>query len=166
MSKDEITGAAGQDGAYVDVTVLAGAGAQASNAAANANGGQADAGRVADRAESEDDAAVPDIEEVLKGPGPLGLEVMKGNKVVKLSDGRTAVIRKGKGRDLREAMRRGKGDLTGIQFELVAVLTVIDGKPVFSDELLDMDLDDVMALMGGMGGDTPDFTRKIGTSST
>jgi len=86
------------------------------------------------------------------------------DKEITLSDGRKAVVRKGYGRDLREAMRRGKMDPTQIQFELIAVLSTIDGKPVFSDELMDMSIEDVTALMGG--GETPDFTLKTVTSST
>lgn len=86
------------------------------------------------------------------------------DKEVTLSDGRKAIVRRGKGRDLREAMRRGKMDPTQIQFELIAVLSTIDGKPVFSDELMDMSIEDVTALMGG--GETPDFTLKTVTSST
>ncbi|WP_027190071.1 hypothetical protein [Fundidesulfovibrio putealis] len=86
------------------------------------------------------------------------------DKEITLSDGRKAIVRRGKGRDLREAMRRGKMDPTQIQFELIAVLSTIDGKPVFSDELMDMSIEDVTALMGG--GETPDFTLKTVTSST
>jgi hypothetical protein len=85
---------------------------------------------------------------------------------VTLSDGRVAVVRRGKGRDMLEASRRSGTDLSRIQFDLLSVLTLIDGQPLHFDELMEMDMEDISELMLASGGAKTDFFRNPGTSST
>lgn len=59
-----------------------------------------------------------------------------------LSDGRTAVIRKGKGRDAMQAQRIAGGDSTKYIYALMAQLVDINGHAVVIEDLEDLDLDD------------------------
>jgi hypothetical protein len=86
-------------------------------------------------------------------------------KPVTLSDGRIAVVRRGKGRDLLEASRRAGTDVSRMQFELLSVLTSIDGQLVPFDDLMAMDMEDVTDLLAATGSAESGFT-KAATSST
>ena len=68
--------------------------------------------------------------------------------------GRTAILRRGQGRDLRLAARHADPakDSFGFSLALVARLALIDGAPVVPEDLDEMDLEDVMALMSGLPG--------------
>ncbi len=69
---------------------------------------------------------------------------------VKLSNGSTAVIRKGKGSDLFKAQMAANNPAEVTKY-LIAMLTEIDGKPVTIDTLEELPLEDVMNLMTAFG---------------
>lgn len=78
-----------------------------------------------------------------------------GTKTVTLpSSGRIATVRKGKGKDMRIAARHTNPaqDPIGYAMALAAQLTEIDGKPVVPEDLDEMDMDDVGAIMGALPG--------------
>lgn len=74
---------------------------------------------------------------------------MSNTKEITLSDGRKAVIRKGKGRDLIAAINKVNNE-NETPFSLVAELTEINGKKLIFEDFIDMDLEDFMAIMEGM----------------
>jgi len=65
---------------------------------------------------------------------------------IKLPSGRTAKIRKGKGSDLFKAQRLANNP-DEVSKLLLVLLTEVDGKPLTEDELDNMDLEDVLALL-------------------
>jgi len=69
---------------------------------------------------------------------------------IKLSDGRTARIKEGKGKDLFWAMEHANS-----QNEIMKLLTVrlveIDGKPMSEDELENMPIADALTLLNEVG---------------
>lgn len=67
---------------------------------------------------------------------------------VTLPSGKTATLRKGKGRDLMHAQRAvvGSSDPTALEFALIAELAQIAGAPVVYEDVLGMDLEDVLVL--------------------
>ncbi|WP_029009395.1 phage tail assembly protein [Azospirillum halopraeferens] len=75
-------------------------------------------------------------------------------RTVTLPGGRVACIRKGKGRDLLQAARMagGAGDGMKLTMAIIAVLTVIDGRPLVIEDVEEMDMADVMVLMGAVTG--------------
>lgn len=77
-----------------------------------------------------------------------------GRTSVTLSDGRVAVIRKGKGRDMRLAARgvNPASDPIGYAMALAAQLTEIDGNQIVAEDLDEMEMGDVSAIMGAMPG--------------
>jgi len=80
--------------------------------------------------------------------------VMGARRKLTLPSGRVAAIRTGKGRDLMHAHRavQGNSDPTAIVFALVATLCEVEGKPVTYEEVLEMDLQDVLALQSEVMG--------------
>ncbi|OAM73765.1 hypothetical protein [Devosia elaeis] len=78
-----------------------------------------------------------------------------GVKTVTLpSSGKVATIRKGKGKDMRLAARHVNPaqDPIGYAMALAAQLTEIDGNPVLPEELDEMEMDDVGAIMSALPG--------------
>ena len=73
---------------------------------------------------------------------------------IALPSGKTAAIRKGKGRDLMRAQRAvaANADPTAVVFALIAELTRIDGAPIVYEDVLEMDLGDVLALQAEVTG--------------
>lgn len=73
------------------------------------------------------------------------------------SSGKTAVIRKGKGKDMRIAARHVNPaqDPIGYAMALAAQLTEIDGNPVLPEDLDEMEMDDVGAIMSALPGKSP-----------
>jgi hypothetical protein len=67
---------------------------------------------------------------------------------IRLPSGRTAIIRKGFGRDLIRAHRAAghNGEPTAVTFALIAELAQIDGKTIVYEDVLAMDLADVLSL--------------------
>jgi hypothetical protein len=89
-----------------------------------------------------------------------------------LPSGRTVSIRAGKGRDLMRAHRvaAGNPEPLAVSFALVAELAEIDGKSIVFEDILEMDLEDVLALqdevLGRETNDTNFFSRTKATPST
>src|ERR1700720_81717 len=69
-------------------------------------------------------------------------------RTTRLPSGKQAEVRKGKGRDLMRAHRAvgGNAEPMSVSFALIAELARIDGKPLVYEDVLEMDLDDVLAL--------------------
>lgn len=71
----------------------------------------------------------------------------KDKKEIKLSDGRIATIRKGKGKDLFWAL-----EMASTTNEILKMLTLrlveIEGKQITEDELEELPIQDVMKLIG------------------
>jgi plasmid maintenance system killer protein len=67
-------------------------------------------------------------------------------KEIKLSDGRIAVIKEGKGKDLFFAQRHAS-DPSDIIKLLMVRLTEIDSKPITEEDLDEMPIKDLMILM-------------------
>ena len=89
-------------------------------------------------------------------------EMIKDVKHTILPSGRTATIRAGKGRDLMRAHRVAarNPEPLGVSFALVAELAEIDGRPVVYEDILEMELEDVLALQDevlGGGNDGANF---------
>jgi len=73
---------------------------------------------------------------------------------ITLPSGKTAGIRKGKGRDLMHAQRAvaGNPDPTAVVFALIAELAQIDGAPIVYEDVVEMDLGDVLVLQAEVTG--------------
>ena len=73
---------------------------------------------------------------------------------VTLPSGKTAAIRRGKGRDLMRAQRAvaGNPDPTAVVFALIAELAQIDGAPIVYEDVVEMDLGDVLVLQAEVTG--------------
>lgn len=79
-----------------------------------------------------------------------------------LPSGKRAEVRKGKGRDLMRAHRAvaGNAEPMSVSFALIAELAQIEGKPLVYEDVLEMDLEDVLALeaeVTGAGADRENF---------
>lgn len=81
-----------------------------------------------------------------------------------LPSGKTAALRKGKGRDLMRAQRAvaGNSDPTAVVFALIAELARVDGVQLVYEDVLEMDLDDALVLQAEVAGanfrePAPDF---------
>ena len=74
--------------------------------------------------------------------------MVEGSKAIKLPSGKTANVRKAKGRDLMRAHRAvaGHTEPMAVSFALIAELSEIDGRSILYEDVLEMDLDDVLAL--------------------
>lgn len=85
---------------------------------------------------------------------PVQAEAASESRNVALPSGKTAAIRKGKGRDLMRAQRAvaANADPTAVVFALIAELARIDGAPIVYEDVLEMDLGDVLALQAEVTG--------------
>lgn len=72
-------------------------------------------------------------------------------KEITLPSGKTATIKDGKGKDLLNAQRKAKSP-EEIMFALMAELVEIDGQNYVYEDLLEMDLDDILALQTEISG--------------
>ena len=72
-------------------------------------------------------------------------------KTLLLPSGKTAVIRKGKGFDLFQAQKKAKTS-DEIPYALIAELTEIDGVKLVYEDILELDLEDVIALQAEISG--------------
>lgn len=79
-------------------------------------------------------------------------------KKITLPSGKTATMAQGKGYHLLNAQRTAK-DSDSIPYALLAELCEIEGKKVVYEDILEMDLDDVSALL-------TEFNQKEGKSMT
>jgi hypothetical protein len=72
-------------------------------------------------------------------------------KEITLSDGRLAVIKDGKGRDLLNAQKKAKTS-DEIPYALIAELTEIDGEYLVYEDILEFPIEDVIKLQEVIGG--------------
>ena len=72
-------------------------------------------------------------------------------KTLTLPSGKIAEIRKGRGYDLLQAQIKAK-DSEEIPYALIAELVSIDGQQLVYEDILDMDLEDVIALQTEISG--------------
>jgi hypothetical protein len=79
-------------------------------------------------------------------------------KELKLSDGRTATIKDGKGLDLLNAQKKAKTS-DEIPYALIAELTEIDGEFLVYEDILELPIEDVINLQAAVSG-------KLTTSKT
>lgn len=73
------------------------------------------------------------------------------SKTLTLPSGKTAVLRNGKGNDLLQAQMKAKTS-EEIPYALIAELVEIDGQALVYEDILDMDLEDVIALQSEISG--------------
>ena len=73
------------------------------------------------------------------------------SKEIKLSDGKLAVIKDGKGLDLLNAQKKAKTS-DEIPYALIAELTEIDGKYLVYEDILELPIEDVILLQDAIGG--------------
>ena len=69
---------------------------------------------------------------------------MENNKEIILSDGRKAIIRKGKVKDMISAYDKASNPNNQMDstIALIATLTTVDGKPLIYEEFKEMDMED------------------------
>ena len=72
-------------------------------------------------------------------------------KEITLSDGKVAVIKDGKGRDLLNAQKEAKSS-DEIPYALIAELTEIDGNYLVYEDILELPIADVIQLQEAIGG--------------
>ena len=72
-------------------------------------------------------------------------------KTLTLPSGKTAVLRKGKGFDLFQAQKKAKTS-EEIPYALIAELAEIDGQKLIYEDILELDLEDVIALQTEVSG--------------
>jgi hypothetical protein len=71
----------------------------------------------------------------------------QGTRAIDLPSGAHAEVRRGYGRDLMRAQRAAAGgDASAVVFALIAEVTLVDGRKIVYEDVLEMDLADVMAL--------------------
>ena len=73
------------------------------------------------------------------------------SKEIKLSDGKLAVIKDGKGLDLLNAQKKAKTS-DEIPYALIAELTEIDGNYLIYEDILELPIEDVILLQEAIGG--------------
>ena len=73
------------------------------------------------------------------------------SKEIKLSDGKLAVIKDGKGLDLLNAQKKAKTS-DEIPYALIAELTEIDGNYLVYEVILELPIEDVILLQEAIGG--------------
>lgn len=73
------------------------------------------------------------------------------SKEIKLSDGKLAVIKDGKGLDLLNAQKKAKTS-DEIPYALIAELTEIDGNYLVYEDILELPIEDVIVLQEAIGG--------------
>ncbi len=72
-------------------------------------------------------------------------------KEITLSDGKVAVIKDGKGRNLLNAQKKAKSS-DEIPYALIAELTEIDGNYLVYEDILELPIADVIQLQEAIGG--------------
>jgi hypothetical protein len=84
---------------------------------------------------------------------------------IQLSDGRTAEIRKFKGRDMVKAQKLAGKDTEMIPPYVCAMVTTIDGKPVMVEHLLDeMEGEDYLKILGEAMGEKGNASLEAASS--
>lgn len=89
-------------------------------------------------------------------------ETVNKTREIELTQGRTASIRPGKGRDLLAAARMAGNvnEPMKLALGIIAQLVTIDGKALTIEDVEDMDLTDVLKLQGEAMGNVPSFPVK------
>ena len=72
-------------------------------------------------------------------------------KTLTLPSGKMAQLRKGKGFDLFQAQKKAKSS-EEIPYALIAELVEIDGEKLVYEDILELDLEDVIALQSEVSG--------------
>lgn len=72
-------------------------------------------------------------------------------KELTLPSGKIAILNQGKGRDLLEAQKKARTS-DEIPYALIAELVEIDGEKLVYEDILELDLEDVIALQGEISG--------------
>ena len=72
-------------------------------------------------------------------------------KTLQLPSGKIASLRKGKGYDLFQAQKKAKTS-EEIPYALIAELVEIDGQQLVYEDILELDLEDVIALQSEISG--------------
>jgi hypothetical protein len=80
--------------------------------------------------------------------------MIEESRVITLPSGKIGAVRKARGRDLMHAHRVAAGypEPVSISFALIAEVVQIEGKQLVYEDILDMDLDDVLALENEISG--------------
>jgi hypothetical protein len=84
-------------------------------------------------------------------------------KEITLPSGKTANFKDGKGRDLLNAQRKAKTP-DEILFALIAEIAEIDGEAVIYEDLLEMDLEDVLALQAEISGKFQSLQQNVSST--
>jgi len=84
-------------------------------------------------------------------------------KEITLPSGKTAAIKDGKGRDLLNAQRKAKTP-DEILFALIAEIAEIDGQTVIYEDLLEMNLEDVLALQAEISGKFQSLQQNVSST--
>ncbi|MEI8390090.1 MAG: hypothetical protein WCG23_09425 [bacterium] len=80
-----------------------------------------------------------------------------------LPSGKTAVFKHGKGRDLLNAQRKAKSS-DEVVFALIAEIAEIDGEALIYEDLLEMDLEDVLALQADISGKPQSLPQNVSST--
>lgn len=83
------------------------------------------------------------------------VEIKDSKKQITLSDGRVATFGDFKGKHIMQARRLVGNDPDLLVNAMIATVVSIDGKPVFMEDLDEMEGVDVLALMGEFSGFFP-----------
>ena len=83
-------------------------------------------------------------------------------KKITLPSGKIATLKKGRGFDLLQAQQKAKTS-EEIPYELIAELAEIDGQKLVYEDILELDLEDVIALQAEISGK---FTEAKATEVT
>ncbi len=81
------------------------------------------------------------------------------SKTFTLPSGKTAIVQNGRGFDLLQAQRKAKTS-EEIPYALIAELTEINGEKLVYEDVLELDLEDVIALQSAISGKFQDATLK------
>ena len=91
------------------------------------------------------------VNKAIKGAGFNNLIPITSMIGIKLSDGKLAVIKYGKGLDLLNAQKKAKTS-DEIPYALIAELTEIDGNYLVYEDILELPIEDVILLQEAIGG--------------
>lgn len=86
-------------------------------------------------------------------------------KTLTLPSGKIAVLEKGKGRDLLQAQMKAKTS-EEIPYALIAELVEIDGNKLVYEDILEMDLEDVIALQAEISGKLQTVKTEVAKTET
>lgn len=81
-------------------------------------------------------------------------EIVNPETTITLPSGKAFAFREGRGRDLRKAARivNPGEDAVGYSMAIASITGTIDGQPFTVEDMDDMPMTDVNAMMGALGG--------------